>query len=174
MHFISIVPVHKQLDLFSYIYKHPNPLHRLYHAITCELTAIYVWSWNSTCKEHETFNNLCRSSMYKYSTFHSCHCYLPQGAAMAVDSVAISSRAPTHFILLPVLLAATAASSGVFLFIPHTFPTGRGRPSLSLVVCINYVLLCSKIQMLQCMASVSNTTGSRSRSWCKWYLLLEP
>ena len=31
-----------------------------------------------------------------------------KGAAMAVDSSAISSRAPTHFILLPVMLTATA------------------------------------------------------------------
>ena len=38
---------------------------------------------------------------------------------MGVDSMAISNRAPTHFILLPALLpallAATVASSGVFL-----------------------------------------------------------
>ena len=31
-----------------------------------------------------------------------------KGAAMAADSMAISSRTPTHFISLPVLLAATA------------------------------------------------------------------
>ena len=41
------------------------------------------------------------------------------GAAMAEDSSAISSRAPTHFILLPVLLAATAVLAQGLPFIPE-------------------------------------------------------
>ena len=36
----------------------------------------------------------------------------PTGAAIAVDSMAISSRAPTHFILPPVLLATTKVPAG--------------------------------------------------------------
>jgi len=35
---------------------------------------------------------------------------------MAEDSMAISSRAPTHFILPPVLLAATAVPAGGLSF----------------------------------------------------------
>ena len=62
---------------------------------------------------------LVRISIQKWSL---TRLYLHHGAAMAVDSMAIRSRAPTHFISLPGLLAETAEPTAGLSFIPGLWP----------------------------------------------------
>ena len=62
-----------------------------------------------------------------------------RGAAIAVDSMAISSRVPTHFILPPVLLADKAGPAGGLSFIATLWPRNFLQAQEVLLMCPSFV-----------------------------------